>query len=131
MRHDLTNFEWSVTEPLLPPERGRAGRPAHDNRVMLNGLLWRLRTGAPWRELPQRYGKWNSVYRRYRRWNQAGTWGRVVILLSQMMIRRERERPTLGVRKAHAPVRAAPRRVKKLVPRTAPKARRARPSRNA
>jgi transposase len=97
-RGDLTDKEWSLFEPMLPPERGREGRPANDNRVVLNGILWRLRTGAPWREMPDRYGKWNSVYRRYSRWNQAGIWGPVAVMLSQMMMlhadERERGAPT-------------------------------------
>jgi hypothetical protein len=115
-RGDLTDKEWNLFEPMLPPERGREGRPANDNRVVLNGILWRLRTGAPWREMPERYGKWNSVYRRYSRWNQAGIWGPVAILLSQMMMLQEQEQErvvpaTRRVRAAGRPgsrVEAAP-----------------------
>src|SRR5438034_9536507 len=65
-RGDLADAEWELVAPLLPAERGREGRPAGDNRVVVNGILWHLRSGAPWREMPSRSGKWNTVYRRYR-----------------------------------------------------------------
>jgi transposase len=51
-----------------PEKRGRGRRPA-DNRNIINGILWRLRTGAPWRDVPEKYGKWSSIYRRFRRWS--------------------------------------------------------------
>lgn len=73
-RGDLTEAEWAIIEPLLPPERGRGCRPAHDNRPFVNGMLWIARTGSPWRDLPEEYGKWNSVYQRFRRWSQTGVW---------------------------------------------------------
>jgi transposase len=66
-RGDLTEVEWRILRVLLPVERkpGRRGRgrPPADNRNIINGILWRLRTGAPWRDVPEKYGKWNSVYR--------------------------------------------------------------------
>jgi hypothetical protein len=52
-RGDLGEAEWRLLEPLLPPERGRKSRPAFDNRQIVNGILWRIRTGAPWRDLPE------------------------------------------------------------------------------
>ena len=63
-----------LLKDLLPAERGRNSRPAHDNRTIVNGILWRLRTGAPWRDVPEKYGKWITVYQRFRRWSQAGVW---------------------------------------------------------
>ena len=60
-----------MLEPLLPPERGRKSRPAFDNRQIVNGILWRIRTGAPWRDLSEKYGKWMTVYQRFRRWSEA------------------------------------------------------------
>jgi transposase len=69
---DLTDDEWAVLAPLLPAERGRNCRPAHDNRKVLDGILWVAHSGATWRSLPAFYGKWNSVYQRFRRWSQAG-----------------------------------------------------------
>ena len=71
-RGELTDDEWELIGPLLPAERGRSGRPAADNRQVLNGILWIMRTGAPWRDLPERYGRWNSVFRRFSRWSEAG-----------------------------------------------------------
>jgi transposase len=68
-RGDLSEAEWRLLEPLLRPQRGRKSRPAFDNRQIVNGILWRLRTGAPWRDLPEKYGKWMTVYQRFRRWN--------------------------------------------------------------
>ena len=58
--------------PFLPSERGRNCRPAHDNRSVFAGMLWILRSGAAWRELPDKFGEWNSIYRRFRRWCDAG-----------------------------------------------------------
>ena len=73
-RGDLTDEEWAVIGPLLPPERGRHSRPAGDNRRFLNGMLHVLRVGCPWRDMHERYGKWNSVYVRFRRWAEQGVW---------------------------------------------------------
>ena len=84
-RGDLSEAEWRILKPLLPKERGREGRPAHDNQVVVNGILWRLRTGAPWRDVPERYGHWNSLYRRFRRWCQAGIWEAVATTLAETM----------------------------------------------
>lgn len=61
---DLTDAEWELIGPLLPRERGRPGRPGHDNRPLLDGILWRAREGARWRAVPERYGRWNTVRRR-------------------------------------------------------------------
>jgi transposase len=110
-RGDLTDKEWNLLEPMLPPERGREGRPANDNRIILNGILWRLRTGAPWREMPDRYGKWNSVYRRYSRWSQSGIWGPVAVMLSQMLMLQseDREHAATPTRKVRVAGRATPR----------------------
>jgi len=74
MRGDLTDEEWAIIGALLPPERGRWCRPAQDNRRFLNGMLYVLRVGCPWRDMHERYGKWNSVYVRFRRWAEQGVW---------------------------------------------------------
>lgn len=66
-RGDLSDAEWELIGPLLPPERGRWARPTGDNRRFLNGMLHVLRVGCPWRDMQERYGKWNSVYVRFRR----------------------------------------------------------------
>ena len=73
-RHELTDAQWAQLAPLLPPQRPRIGRPAKDHRTVLNGILWILRTGAPWRDLPERYGAWQTVYSRFRRWQHRGVW---------------------------------------------------------
>lgn len=75
VRGDVTDEEWGVLEVLLPSERGRKSRPAHDNRRFLNGMLYVLRVGCPWRDMHERYGKWNSVYVRFRRWAEQGGLG--------------------------------------------------------
>ena len=84
-RGDLTEEGWSIIEPLLPAERGRWGRPAGDNRKYVNGMLWVLRTGAPWRDLPEKYGNWNSVYRRHLRWRDLGVWQSVLAALTDAL----------------------------------------------
>ena len=71
-RGDLSDEEWAVIGGLLPHERGRWARPAGDNRLFLNGMLHVLRIGCPWRDMHERYGKWNSVYVRFRRWAEQG-----------------------------------------------------------
>jgi len=81
-RGDLSEVEWRILRVLLPVERepgkrGR-GRPPEDNRNIINGVLWRLRTGAPWRDVPEKYGNWNSIYRRFRRWSACGVWERAL-----------------------------------------------------
>ena len=71
-RDRISDRDWAVVSPFLPSEQGRNCRPAHDNRLVFAGMLWILRSGAPWRDLPSTFGKWNSVYRRFRRWCEAG-----------------------------------------------------------
>jgi transposase len=76
MRYDLTDFEWSVIEPLLPMDR-RGPKP-QNNRQVLNGIFWVLRAGAPWRDLPERYGPYTTAYNRFNRWRKAGIWDRLM-----------------------------------------------------
>lgn len=76
-RGDLTNREWSLLEPHLPPLGGRGGR-WNDHRTVVNGILFRVRTGVPWRDLPERYGSWKTIYERHRRWSADGTWDRIL-----------------------------------------------------
>lgn len=80
-RHELTDAQWARLQPLLPPQRSATGRPATDHRLIFNAIVWRLSTGAPWRDLPERYGPWQTVYSRFRRWQQAGVWARVLAAL--------------------------------------------------
>ena len=76
-RGDLANEQWEQLAQLLPPQKPQTGRPAMDHRQVMNGILWVLRTGAPWRDLPERYGKWTTVYSRFQRWRKAGIWDRI------------------------------------------------------
>ena len=69
--HELTDKEWKIVERKLPPAKSK-GRPQTDNRLALNGILWVMKSGAPWRFLPSKYGKWNSVYKKFRQWASAG-----------------------------------------------------------
>ncbi|SPL62387.1 Mobile element protein [Ochrobactrum soli] len=83
-RGDLTDMEWRIIEGLLPSERGRKSRPLHDNRQYLNGMLHVLRVGCPWRDMHERYGKWNSVYVRFRRWAEQGVWDAMLETLVEL-----------------------------------------------
>jgi transposase len=76
MRYDLTDFEWNVIEPVLP--KGRRGRQPENNLRVMNGIFWVLRTGAPWRDLPERYGPYTTAYNRFNRWRKAGIWDRLM-----------------------------------------------------
>ena len=77
-RGDLTDAQWQSLAPLLPPEKPRTGRPNEDHRRILNGILWVHRTGAPWRDLPRRYGPVGTVSSRFYRWRGGGIWQRVL-----------------------------------------------------
>ena len=72
-RHELTDAQWEKIAPWLPANGKPGGRWA-DHRTVINGILFRARTGVPWRDLPERYGKWQTEYERHRRWSADGTW---------------------------------------------------------
>lgn len=72
-RGDLTGAQWEWLEPLLPVSNGRCGR-WRDHRQVVNGVLYRIRTGVQWRDLPERYGPWKTAHDRHRRWSADGTW---------------------------------------------------------
>ena len=80
-RYDLSDAEWTVIAPLLPNKP--RGMPRVDDRRVLNGIFWRIRTGAPWRDVPERYGPYTTVYNRYNRWRKAGIWSRLLDALAQ------------------------------------------------
>ena len=73
-RGDLTEGQWRRIGPLLPAQRPRTGRANKDHRDIINAILWVLRTGAPWRDLPERYGPWSTVASRFYRWRAKGVW---------------------------------------------------------
>lgn len=75
-RHALTDDQWLQVAPLLPARAG-PGRPPKDQRLVMDGILWILRTGAPWRDLPARFGPWKTVHERFRRWTRNGVWRQV------------------------------------------------------
>ena len=82
-RRGLSDAEWARLRPLLPP-RARTGRPPKDHRLVLDALLWLARTGAPWRDLPERFGPWRSVAARFYRWTRSGLWERILAALRRI-----------------------------------------------
>ena len=73
----MTDKAWAVIAPLLPPQQG-GGRRWRDHRQVINAILWKLRTGAPWRDLPERYGPWKTAHERLRLWTKDGTWEKIL-----------------------------------------------------
>jgi transposase len=90
-RHELSDEEFAVLLPLLPPERsGKKGKPWCPHHQVLNGIFWILGTGAQWRDLPRRYGRWKTVYDRYRRWCHSGLFQKLLDALEAQARRSER-----------------------------------------
>ena len=87
-RHQLTDEQWTIVEPLIPRKQARTGRPPADPRQMLDGIMWILRTGVPWRDLPERFGACQTVYDYYSHWRKRGVFDRV---LEALQIRLDRE----------------------------------------
>lgn|SRR5680860_494749 len=77
IRQEISDEMWAKLEPLFPTPKGR-GRPPLDMRSTVEGIAWRFRTGAPWRDVPERFGCWNSIYQRFSAWSEDGRWGRVL-----------------------------------------------------
>jgi transposase len=82
-RYELSDHQWTRIAPLfvLRKNRVKAGRPPCDYRLIVNGILWVLHTGASWRDLPERYGPWETIFARFNRWRRDGTWSRVATSL--------------------------------------------------
>lgn len=76
-RYELTESQWAVLEPIVPGKAGDPGRSGADNRTFINGVLWVLRSGARWADLPPRYGKYKTVHKRFTRWATKGVWEQV------------------------------------------------------
>jgi transposase len=77
IRRALTSAQWQRIEPLIPGKEGDRGRHGEDNRLFVDAVLWLVRAGAPWRDLPAEFGLWNSVFQRFRRWAKKGVWRRI------------------------------------------------------
>src|SRR5580658_2818759 len=82
-RYELNEAQWGRIATLLPGKASDPGRTAADNRLFVNGVLWVLRSGAHWQDLPERYGKWKSVHKRFSRWARSGVWERVFAELTR------------------------------------------------
>jgi transposase len=83
-RFDLSDAQWAVLEPLLPKGK-KPGRPSRwSKRQLINGIRWRVRAGCPWRDVPVRYGPWQTVYGLFRRWQRNGTWGKILTVLQAL-----------------------------------------------
>jgi transposase len=106
---ELTEIEWVLIAPLLPAERGRVGRPSHDNRRVLNGILWIMRSGARWIDVPERYGRWNSVYLRFRRWAQIGVFEALLETLAGALAEERIQMIDSTIVRAHAQAAGAKR----------------------
>jgi putative transposase len=82
-RYELSEAQWERIAPLLPGKASDPGRTGSDNRLFVNGVLWVLRSGAHWHDLPERYGKWKTAHKRFTRWAKAGVWEGVFESLSR------------------------------------------------
>jgi transposase len=74
-RHELSDEQWKLIQPLIPVRRGP--RAMRGDRDFINAVMWRIKTGAPWRDIPERYGSWKTVYNRFDRWAKRGLWERL------------------------------------------------------
>lgn len=79
----MSDEEWAFFEPFIRGVRARNGRQGADHRRVLDGVFWIARTGSPWRDLPEEFGKWSSVYRQFRRWTLAGLWEAILEALNE------------------------------------------------
>ena len=87
-RHEVSEEEWAILDPLIPFSAAKTGRPPCDRRLMLNGVMWILSTGAPWRDLPDRFGPWQSVYDYFAKWRSKGV---LDAILDALHLRLDRE----------------------------------------
>ena len=104
-RYGLTDHEWAIIEPLLPNKP--RGVPRVDDRRVLNGILWRFRTGSPWAEIPQRYGPYTTCYNRFVRWRKAGVWDRLLDAVSDAYEKRPWRSETPGLISRQSPTAGA------------------------
>lgn len=76
-RYALTDKQWTIIEPLLPGKESDPGRTAKDNRLFVEAVVYRYRTGVPWRDLPERFGDYRVIHTRHIRWSRKGTWRKI------------------------------------------------------
>ena len=111
-RHEVSDEQWDKIKDLLPGKPGDPGRTARDNRGFINAVLWIAKTGAPWRDLPERFGEWNSNFQRFNRWSKRGVWERLLrvwqdpdlecLMLDSTVVRAHQH--AAGARKKGAPM---------------------------
>ncbi len=77
-RHELMDEQWALIEPMVPRSNACTGRPPRDRRTLLNGIFWILHTGAPWRDLPERFGPWQTVYHHFAKWRREGVFAEII-----------------------------------------------------
>ena len=82
----MSNDEWAFHERFILAVRAPNGRKPVNHRLVLDGIFWIARTGSPWRDLPEQFGKWSSVYRQFRRWTLAGLWEQILDALNESRI---------------------------------------------
>jgi transposase len=85
-RHQLSQAQWRLLQPWLP--RSGRGGPYKDHQQIINAILWRLHTGAPWRDVPSRYGPWQTIYDRFNKWRQSGLWKKLLLRLQVQLDQR-------------------------------------------
>ena len=95
-RHAIKDEDWDRIKDLLPGQAGQPGVTAKDNRLFIDAVLWIAKTGAPWRDLPERFGDWNNTWRRFDRWARKGVWQRVFTELREGTDAGHRGRRTRG-----------------------------------
>ena len=83
LRYGLRNDQWDRIKDLLPGREGCVGVTAKDNRLFVESVLYRYRTGMPWRDLPERFGHWKNIHRRFSRWAKSGVWDRLFAHLAE------------------------------------------------
>jgi len=80
-RYELSDTQWQILQPHLPKNSAKGGRPWKDHRQVMNAIFWKLNTGAQWRDLPERYGPWQTIYDRFSYWRRIGLWDRLMTVL--------------------------------------------------
>ena len=77
----LTDDQWARIEPVMPSSDGQRGRPFRDHRQVVEGIIYRFRTGSPWRDVPSEFGPWQTVWKRHRKFSSDGTWDKILAKL--------------------------------------------------